>query len=488
MTTTKRRFHWRRAASLAAVAFTLSTLDALPYAGASEPPPTVSWQPCETNPRAECGSLRVPVAPAQPGGEQLDLAVARRPATDPAARVGVLVYLPAGPGSSGVDAIADDQIFNLLFSPDLAARFDVVSFDPRGVGRSHPVECDAAVVSRLDRPTPTDQAQFDDLLKAQEAVGADCRRRTGSLFDHLDSTNAAHDVDLLRVALGESSLNLYALSYGTVIGQMYAERFPGRIRTMILDAVFDHSADSDRFAVTGALAAQEAFDQFVTWCEREQACVLHDADLRAVVADLFARAGSGLLTDPDNSSRKIDATELASRIVSPLAQPNLPAVAAAISRLAGSTQSQSGTTAPPAPNLVRLPVFIECADNTNRTTSFAHAEELRGMSRHVAPDVRESAFTIASLCINPPVPATNPQRPLNAPGAPPIVVMNARYDVSTPYQGAQRVAAQLDDAVLVTYDGLGHGAATRTQCTRDLAYRYLTERQLPARGTHCPST
>ena len=202
---------------------------------------------------------------------------------------------------------------------------------------------------------------------------------------------------------------------------------------------------------------------------------------------MFARAGNGALSDPDDSARKVDPTDLAYRIVSPLTQPNLPAVAAVISRLAGSKRSQATTTATSDPNLLRLPVFIECADNTNSTTSFARAEELRGMSRRVAPDVREPAFSIAALCINPPVPATNPQRPLNAPDAPPIMVMNARYDVSTPYQGAQRVAAQLNDAVLVTYDGMGHGAATRTQCTRDLAYRYLTGRQLPARGTHCPS-
>jgi pimeloyl-ACP methyl ester carboxylesterase len=134
-----------------------------------------------------------------------------------------------------------------------------------------------------------------------------------------------------------------------------------------------------------------------------------------------------------------------------------------------------------------LPIYIQCADNVNRTASFADAERLRVRSLAVAPDVRKTAFGIASLCVNPPRPATNPQRPLHADGAPPIMVMNSRYDASTPHEGARRVVEQLDRAVLVTYDGMGHGAANRGDCTRNLLYRYLTERRLPAPDTHCPA-
>jgi pimeloyl-ACP methyl ester carboxylesterase len=133
-----------------------------------------------------------------------------------------------------------------------------------------------------------------------------------------------------------------------------------------------------------------------------------------------------------------------------------------------------------------LPIYIQCADNKNQTSSFADAEALRGAMRAAAPDVRQSAFDIADLCINPPKPATNPQRPLNIRGELPIMVLSSRYDPSTPYQGAQRVAAQLPGSVLVTYDGLGHGAATRSPCTVDLVRHYLTERALPSPGTHCP--
>lgn len=440
----------------------LSSAAAQPAGG-----PSPAWQPCPDNPGVSCGSVSLPVDWSNPDGPRFDMAVAKRAATNP---VGTLVYLPAGPGSSGVDSITDEQVFPLVVPPAVAERFDVVSFDPRGVRRSNPVHCDAALVAKVDVPTPRDQTEYAALLDAQAALGADCRQRTGPLFDHLSSTDTARDVDGLRRSLGVPKLDLYGLSYGTVVGQMYAERFPNRIRTMTLDAVFDHSVDSDRFAVAGARAAQESFDRFVSWCDATAECVLHGTDIRATVAGIFARAA-----DPDVVTR---------RIVPPLTQPNLPATAAAIVELTAAPAAPSSSK---SEGLTPLPIYIQCADNVNRTRTFADAQRLAARERQVAPDVRGSAYRIASLCVNPPVPATNPQRPLTAHGTPPVLVMNSRYDASTPHEGARRVAGQLDGAVFVTYDGMGHGAANRTDCTRDVWRRYLIDRVLPADGAHCPA-
>lgn len=423
------------------------------------------WQPCAENAAAECSTVTVPVDWAEPGGDRFDMAVARHPATGE--RRGTVVYLPAGPGSSGVDAVTDERILNLLLPEEIVEHYDVVSFDPRGVRRSSPVVCDAGLVATLNRPEPRDQAEFDALLTAQAAVGADCRARTGPVFDHLDSTQVARDVDALRDALGEDDLNLYALSYGTVVGQMYAERFPGRIRTMVLDAVFDHSVGSDRFAVAGARAGQESFDRFVDWCDTDPACALHGTDIRARVAALFDRT-----TDPG---------ALTSRIVQPLTQPNLPAVAEVIANPERTPAAQDSAETTP------LPIFLQCADNRNELRSYADVARLAARTRAVAPDLRTSAFDLAFLCVNPPVPATNPQRPLHAPDAPPVLVMNARVDAATPLEGARHVAAQLPGAVLVTWNGMGHGAATRTACTREHVVRYVTDTTLPRPGTHCPA-
>jgi pimeloyl-ACP methyl ester carboxylesterase len=442
-----------------------------------------AWESCPENAAVLCTTLDVPVDWAQPEGDRFGVAAARRPASGE--KRGTIVYLPAGPGSSGVDSVTNDQILGMLLPPEVVEHFDVVSFDPRGVRRSSPVVCDSALVETLNRTEPRSQAEFDELLKAQEAVGADCGQRTGKVFAHLDSTQVARDVDALRGALGEDQLNLYALSYGTVVGQMYAERFPERIRTMVLDGVFDHSVDSGRFAVTGALAGQESFDRFVAWCGTDTACALHGTDVRARLAALYKRAERGALPDPDDPAGTVDPAALTSRVVSPLTRPDLPAVAAAITRLesGSATRRQGGRATGTTP----LPIFLQCADNVNDTASYVDVQRLAARTRAVAPDLRTSAFDIASLCINPPVPATNPQRPPDTDDAPPIMVLTSRYDPATPYQGARHVAEQLPESVLVVYDGMGHGAATRTACTRDHVRRYFTDATLPEPGTRCPA-
>ncbi|GAA2689369.1 MULTISPECIES: alpha/beta hydrolase [Actinosynnema] len=471
-----RHQHWAVAASVAA------SLVLVPSASGN---PAPRWEPCAGNPAVECATVPVPVDWADPGGERFDLAVARRPARGEP--VGTLVYLPAGPGSSGVDAVTDDALFELLFSAGTAERFDVVGFDPRGVRRSNPVLCSPELVAALDRPTPSDQREFDDLLAAQAALGADCRERTGPVFDHLDSTQVAGDVDALRAALGEESVNLYALSYGTVVGQRYAELFPGRIRTVVLDGVFDHTVDSDRFALAGARAAQGAFEVFLEWCDRARECALHGQDVRARVADLFDRAERGGLPDPDDPARPLDPAGLTYLLVSPLTRPDLPEVAARIAWFDAPAQQAAPVAPTAAPSPVPLPIYLQCADNRNDASTFARAEALRAASRAVAPDVRQSAYDLADLCVNPPVPATNPQRPLEAGDAPPVLLLNARHDPSTPHEGARNVADQLPGSVLVTHEGLGHGVATRTPCAVDAVHRYLTERVLPQRDAHCPA-
>ncbi|MFI6390096.1 hypothetical protein [Nonomuraea sp. NPDC050540] len=145
----------------------------------------IAWTPCAADTSAECGTLTVPVDGAKPGGPTVDLAVARRKATDPTARTGSLIVNPGGPGESGVDFILRRQGY---FSEEITRRFDIVGFDPRGVARSNPVVCSA----ELMRQEPADpflksQADFDRWHDHNDRLRADCRARTGPLFDHVDT-------------------------------------------------------------------------------------------------------------------------------------------------------------------------------------------------------------------------------------------------------------------------------------------------------------
>lgn len=448
------------------------------------------WQPCEDNPAVECTSVAVPLDWSEPAGPTIEIAVARRASADPDLRVGSLVYAPAGPGSSGVDTLTNDDVFGVVFPDSVRQRFDVVSVDPRGVGRSSPVLCDESLFGLLDRPAPRNQTEFEDLLDAQHAVGRSCRERTGPVIDHLDSNAAARDLDALREALGEEKLTIYALSYGTVLGQMYAEKFPERIRAMVLDSTLDHSADTEHAEVTGARAAQESFDVFVDWCDESAACALHGEDVRGLVADLVARADAGELTDPDSGS-VLDRRGLAQYLLAPLGNAAVAEVAERIVRLT-EPRDTSRSDAPDSSRAQQfdpsaLPIYLYCADHRHDVRSYADAQRIGDRMAEVAPDVKTGWHGPPQLCLNPPFETTNPQHELDVDGAPPILVTNSRYDDSTPHENAQRVAEQIGDARLVTYDGLGHGAATRGTCMQRIVTDYLVDLSLPAPGTRCPA-
>jgi pimeloyl-ACP methyl ester carboxylesterase len=148
---------------------------------------------------------------------------------------------PGGPGGSGVGLVKEGY----PFTEPVNQRFDSVGIDPRGVGDSEQVLCDNALrLEAIDAWNPTSQAEFDHLVDVNRRLAADCRARTGPLADHMDSLQSAYDLEAVRAALGEGKLNYIGFSYGTMMGQRYAELFPHRIRTMINDANMDHSIRS----------------------------------------------------------------------------------------------------------------------------------------------------------------------------------------------------------------------------------------------------
>lgn len=473
-------------------------------AAAGEPSERLLWRPCEQQSRADCATLRVPVDRARPGGPSIDIAVARHKATNPDKRVGTLVYAPAGPGSSGVDAVTSDAQRKMLFSPEATERFDIVSFDPRGVRRSHPVICDSELT---DLATPWNPAEFADRRTDNAALGEDCRQRTGEVFDHLDSNDIARDMDSLRAALGEQKINIYALSYGTVFGQMYAELFPKRIRTMVLDSNVDHSQTTRRAMLSSAHGAQDAFDEFVTWCGRHRECVLHGRDIRRIVGQLRVSSERGELTEPGKPGNTIDPAELISGstgIVPPMAIPDWQLAGERIAELARieprATDAAKQSNANPRnakhrnnpssdrhTRTIPLPISIYCADHSYSVNSFGQLRNIRRQMANEAPDLHRGAFGPPMLCMNWPGKPTNPQHRLNVRGAPPIMVINSEHDPSTPHEAAVNVAEQLGNAVLVTYQGSGHGAYLRTRCTTSTVDRYLIDRAIPAADRNCPA-
>ncbi|MFD0823408.1 alpha/beta fold hydrolase, partial [Micromonospora zhanjiangensis] len=260
-------------------------------------------QPCPETPddaTLRCAGLELPIDWAHPAAGTFELALARHAATDPGARIGPLLINPGGPGGSGVSYAlrARDE-----FTPDVLRRFDIIGFDPRGVARSSPVRCSRDLLAAGPAGLPESQAQYDQLLDYNRRLARDCRAHTGPIFDHVDSVNVARDMDAIRAALGERQINYYGISYGTLIGQMYAELFPDRARALVIDSNMDHSLGTGAFMRTEAVGAETSFGEFAAWCDRAATCALHGRDVPAVFDDLMRRADAGTLVDPDSGTK-----------------------------------------------------------------------------------------------------------------------------------------------------------------------------------------
>lgn len=469
----------------AAMAFT-TCLAAAPVVQAS---PTAAeslrWAPCDaaTKPGAECATLSVPVDWARPDGPALDLAVARRQATEPGARVGSMVFGPGGPGDSGVAMV----VGNIgRFSPEVRRSFDIVSFDPRGVGGSNPVACSRDLLAERPSPELRSQADFDATMAYNRRLRADCRARTGPVFDHLDTAQTVRDLDALRAALGERKLTFHGSSYGTVLGAQYAETYPRRVRAMVLESVMDHSVPTTRaFLRSEAAAAEDSFQEFVKWCDGAAACALRGRDVRAVWQGLLDRAGRGELENPAKPGTALSASDLVNRIAFRRFYSADHAVfATEIARMhASEPLPPSPTSTAPLP--LATPVF--CSDWRLPVRDYEEYASLVSLMNRTAPDLPYLLpIHMTAACLG--APTANPQHRLRVHGAPPILLSNALHDPATGYAWAVSVARQLGrGGVLLTYEGHGHGSVTSGPCMEGTVDSYLTDLAVPRRGTSCPA-
>ncbi|MEV4642069.1 alpha/beta hydrolase [Actinoplanes sp. NPDC049548] len=431
-------------------------------ASASPGPPPIDWQPCAaTDPSgAQCASLELPVDWDRPDGERFHLSIARRTATDPAARVGTLVFGPGGPGDSGTQRIMTGMG---RFSADLKRRFDIVSFDPRGVGRSSPVVCG---VPANPNPIITGPAEFDRRVAANREHWASCR---SDVFRHAGTDQTVRDLDALRAALGEERLTFHGSSYGTLLGEQYAERYPHRVRALVLESAVDHSQDVAGFLRTQGWALQDSFDAFAAWCEQAgQACAVHDVGAREAWHRLTAKAGPDQLW------------ALTTTLHAMLYGPRYEALAGQLKALLDGE--------PFTPAAVPLPVTpVVCADWALQVRDYGQYARL--MKRAQTRDLRYSAGAMAvSLCLGWPYGVSNPQHRLHVHTPVPVLQINSRHDPASGYNWALSVARQLGrSGVLLTYAGAGHGSYNSSACMTAAVDAYLVDLVVPQEGSVCPA-
>ncbi len=450
-------------------------------AGATAAADPIAWRPCPENAGVDCATVTVPIDRSHPADGSVAVAVARIRARGD--RIGTLIELPGGPGNSGVDALVHGD----RFSPALHDRFDIVGFDPRGVRRTAPLRCDAGLAA-WPNLVPDTGGSIDEIHSYAKRLADSCRRYTGPVADRLDSATVAADIDALRDALGEQRISLYGRSYGTMIGQSYAEQFGNHVRALVLDSVDDHSLSGAEFLASEARAGRDAFAGFVSWCDRTPGCALHGTDVAARYDTLFRRAERGDLPDPSAPGRAYDPLMFSRAVTARLYQPDRPALAEDLRALSDAPPISAVPQPIPSDTAAPMPEYAVCADWTFDIPDQATWQRLWAeQNREAGPLHAHFAWGAAAICSGWPTPPPNPAHLPRLTGTPPILVMNGLHDPATPYEWATSVTAHTPGATLLTYDGWGHGSYGRTPCTTAAGDHYLLDLVLPAPGTHCPA-
>ncbi|MEO3823408.1 alpha/beta hydrolase [Actinomadura sp. B10D3] len=476
------------------------------------PPPAVPplrWKSCtglppappgSKTPRAgfRCATLHVPLSHADPAGPRIGIALLKVPATDRRHRIGSLVFNFGGPGGDGVDTLAQTAGEYAA----LRARYDLIGFDPRGVGRSTPVTC---VGGRgLDRllaedDSPDTAAEQKAYMARRAAYARACEARSGALLPHVGTLDAVRDLDLIRAALGERRLNYFGVSYGTWLGGGYAHRYPARVGRAVLDGAVDTGKDPAELALGQAAGFQRALGEFGAACARlgRSLCPLGKDGPSAVASIGRILAGLDRRPLPTSSGRRLTqslgTTAVAAGLYSRKAWPYLAqGLADAVKRRDGSlllllADLQNGRRANGAySNFSAANTAITCADGADRYTA-DDVRELLPTFRAVSPIFGPSMAWGLTQCTGWPVEGDDDAREVSAPSAGPILVVGTTGDPATPYAWAPELTRRLGGgATLLTLRGEGHGAyATGDRCVRRAVNAYLLRGSAPPAGMTC---
>lgn len=461
----------------------------------------LGWKPC--NDGDDCTTVSAPVNWDSPGDGAIGLAVIRHAATGKSR--GALLVNPGGPGGSGYNFVANGV--NNAVSDALAQSFDVVGWDPRGVGLSNPIVCytDPKQIDQLrygtfDVPYNT-QAWVDKLTTADKAYAAACEKNTGELLGHIDSVSTAKDMDLIRAVLGESKLNYLGYSYGTFLGTVYAELFPGNVGTMVLDGAVDpllSDLDTLKAQMNGF---DSAFRAYMTDCLAGSGCPFTGS-----VDDALAEAHAVLeqidglkLTNGDG--RVLDSATMGTAISEDLYSKDYwPDLTNLFTALQGgdpslafqhadsyNSRNPDGTY---SDNSLDVYIAVTCLDGDFVKDPHSTLEGLTEIEQSAPVLGKYFALddyaVLNTSCANWPAPAVTLPTSYKAEGAPPILVISTTNDPATPYAWGQSLAKQLSSGVLISHTGEGHTAYNRGNvCVDSTVDNYFVAGTVPSADPHC---
>ena len=425
----------------------------------------LEWSECSDG--FECSSFSAPIDYANPADGAMQISVIRKLATGTA--LGSLVLNPGGPGGSGIEYTTYAEY---VVSDTLRENFDIVGFDPRGVGFSTPVEClddeQTEEYIALDG-SPDDQTEIDQAQAMSELFAQSCATNSPDTYKFLDTISAARDVDILRALLGDEKLNWLGKSYGTFLGATYADLFPERVGRMLLDGAIDPTLTNEKLSYGQALGFELALTRFVDDCVTKSDCPLSASGAAGVseVGDLLIELDANPITLDDGRlfTQAMGTLGVVGSLYDkqygwPELRTNLGlAFDGDFSGLASSVDFYTGRQSDGSykDNSNDAIAAVNCLDRPDRATTEETAA-LASEWKKVAPNFGEYLAWSNISCSYWQAEATGVPKEITAPGTPTILVVGTVNDPATPYAWSQALAAQLSNAVLLTLDGDGHTA------------------------------
>lgn len=463
----------------------------------------LDWGECEATDDSaapggdwRCATLEVPLDWAKPEGQTIGIALIRAEATGDD-RIGSLLFNFGGPGGSGVSMMP----YYASTASELHKRYDLVSFDPRGVAASEGVRCrsdkEIQAAEAVDA-TPDTPAEETAYLEDAAAFGKGCAKAAGPLMAHVSTTDTARDMDLMRQVLGDDKMHYFGISYGTELGGVYAHLFPKRVGRAVFDAVVDPTQDPEQGSLGQAKGFQLALDNFAEDCVSQ----VEDCPIGDSAEDVKDRIAT-LLTDLDRTPlpgifpRDLTQTAATNGIAQALYSKDFwPYLTEGLQQaydgdgrilmlLSDSMngRSENGEYS----NITAANVSINCADDKPRYTAEYVESKLPEFRRASALFGDFLAWGMIS-CTDWPVDGAADHPDVSAPGSAPILVVGNTGDPATPYEGARKMVRALGAGVGVelTYKGQGHGAYdSKNKCVQNAVDGYLLDGKVPAAGTVC---
>ena len=463
---------------------------------------SVDWQDCESD-GLECATISAPVDYSDPTAGETELAVIRATSDSPA-RIGSLLMNPGGPGGSGYDFIA--QSVDYVADEALRESYDIVGWDPRGVGRSAPVTCygpaemDEYLYGVSANPVGSD-AWLEERAADAVAFAAACEANTGDLLGHVDAASTARDMDLLRALVGDAKLNYLGFSYGTVFGTEYAELFPDNVGRLVLDGAVDPALPQTTVFPTQMAGFDGAYRSFLEYCVAQDGCPF-DGPAETAAAQssaLFAGVDARALQATDG--RQLTSPTLGTALAYPLYDEGSwdSLIAMLVSLEQGDPDRAfefadgyngrlpDGSYDGNSTELYTAALCLDGAYSSDLAGTRAGLEAIDAAAPITGTYLAYSDWVlIDTACQAWPHGPVLVAEPASAVGAAPILVVGTTNDPATPYSWAQALAGQLESGVLVTRQGEGHTAYARgNACIDETVDAFLVDGTVPESDPLC---